>query len=164
MDIFREFPESMKLEGPNNYSVWAFRMQQILIRKKVWKHCILQPASGLTSTPQVLLTSPPPVVRPSISPERRASVTGAGRGKNITGGSTSGATSEEIEDSTATTGAGDTSGDGTSHEDITEQRLDALTTIKLSVKDTLIMLVLPFQDPALLWERFRFLYESQSPA
>jgi hypothetical protein len=103
-------------------------------------------------------------VRPSISPERRASVTGAGRGKNITGGSTSGATSEEIEDSTATTGAGDTSGDGTSHEDITEQRLDALTTIKLSVKDTLIMLVLPFQDPALLWERLRFLYESQSPA
>jgi hypothetical protein len=26
MDIFREFPESMKLEGPNNYFVWAFRM------------------------------------------------------------------------------------------------------------------------------------------
>ena len=36
METNKDMPESMKLEGASNYSIWAFKMKQILLREKVW--------------------------------------------------------------------------------------------------------------------------------
>jgi hypothetical protein len=35
--VVKDIPESMKLEGQSNYTIWAFRIRQILQRKRVWK-------------------------------------------------------------------------------------------------------------------------------
>jgi hypothetical protein len=36
-DLCSEIPDSMKLEGPSNYIIWAFKFQNICVNKDLWE-------------------------------------------------------------------------------------------------------------------------------
>ena len=47
MDPTKEVPESMKLEGQNNYILWSYKVKMLLMQENLWRFVL--PASSTTS-------------------------------------------------------------------------------------------------------------------
>lgn len=143
MDTNKDMSESMKLEGASNYSIWAFKMKQILLREKVWS-----------------------VV------ETHHNVEHTGTSGDSTSSPNSGTVTEHTTTVGAATTAGAFSAQQPAPQQVStalvpdtqELKNKAFALITLSVKDTIIPHLMSFSDPALVWTKLKNLYESTSSA
>lgn len=128
----------MKLKGASDYSIWALKMKQIMLREKVW--IVVDPSYNIddTSTSSDSTSSP-----------NSGAVTG---GAPPAVGASSSSTSTVLPNT------------GQTVAELQELKNKAFALIILSVKDTIIPHLMSFFDPTLVWNKLKNLYESSSSA
>ena len=161
MEPVREFPESMKLEGVSNYSTWSFKMEQILIRSRLWRFVNLVGASVLTYLAPPVATTSARRMSTAASGTSEVDKTGDNEDTGDQGKKT------VPDDSSKETNEGASSRQTSRHTKLTkpddeEMKALALSTIKLSVRDSVIHHVRGYTDPVVLWKRLKDLYEFDS--
>jgi hypothetical protein len=142
----REIHESAKLKGPSNYTIWAFIVHTLLLRKKLSRHVDPITTHGEDS-------------RASSSSLKEALSTTSGA--TLFGGPPtpldSGSRVKEKEP--AEGGPQTISADHTEFEDLCNK---AMAIITMSVKDNILPQILRLLDPRAIWIHLQSLYESGS--
>jgi hypothetical protein len=136
--IGQEVPESSKLQGPQNYAIWSFKVRTVLQREKLWS-----------------------VVNPDTNRGASDSETSAqsGSGASTTPADNTTTTSTVATAATATRAEAPVAPLITNLEDL---RYHAIGIIVPTIRDSLVPHIMNLEDPRLVWIKLRDLFESKS--
>jgi hypothetical protein len=143
----------MKLEGVSNYTLWAFKIKQILLREKLWHIVSPDGAASLgdTGTSNNTTSREPLVIR-------RSSSTGSLSGQNAASTGQSAPLASQPVAPTENTPTAPTR----NAADLQDQKYRAFALLTLSVKDSILPRILMLTEPADVWNVLRNLFESNS--
>jgi hypothetical protein len=152
--VGREVPESSKLQGAQNYAIWAFKVCPVLQKERVW--AIVNPddssstSSGAPDS-ETRSTQSAAYSGATTTPARAFVSTNTGGALNLP--SNPSATTQIDAPAVAATSPSFS---------IEDQRYRAIGIIVPTLKDSLVPHIMNLQDPMLVWIKFRDLFESTS--
>ena len=139
--VGREVPESSKLQGPQNYALWSYKVRTVLQRERLWgvvnpdllpgaAFSAMSAQSGSTTSDTQSHAPAAPIVVPSVSAPRPEVAPASSVGQQAN-----------------------------SPEDL---RYRALGIIVPTLCDSLVPHIMNLADPRLVWIKLRDLFESKS--